>query len=54
MPSMSKSQYRLFKAIENGDLKKEGISKEKAAEFTRPVETKEKFKKLKERFSKKK
>lgn len=53
MPAKSKSQFRFFKAIEGGYIKKPGLSKEKAAEFTSEnhslknlPEKKEKFKRI--------
>lgn len=37
MPAKSKKQYRFFKAIEEGDLKKKGVTKKIAEEFTKGV-----------------
>ena len=34
MPAKSKSQFRFMKAIEGGYIKKPGLSKKKAKEFT--------------------
>lgn len=34
MPAVSKKQFRFMKAVEGGYIKKPGLSKEKAAEFT--------------------
>lgn len=34
MPAVSKRQFRFFKAIENGSIKKEGLSRDKAKEYT--------------------
>lgn len=33
-PAKSKSQYRLMKAVENGNVKLPGLSKEQAKEYT--------------------
>lgn len=35
MPAKSKAQFRLMKAIEQGDVKVEGLSKKKAKEYTK-------------------
>lgn len=34
MPTRSKAQFRLFKAVESGEAKLPGLTKEKAAEMT--------------------
>jgi hypothetical protein len=34
MPAKSQAQYRFMKALENGDIKKPGLSKQKAKEYT--------------------
>src|ERR1700740_303646 len=34
MPATSKAQFRFMKAVESGSVKKKGLSKEKAKEFT--------------------
>lgn len=34
MPAVSKQQYRFMKAVEEGAVKKKGLSPEKAKEFT--------------------
>lgn len=34
MPAHSKSQFRFMKAVEEGYIKKPGLSKQKAKEFT--------------------
>ena len=34
-PVKSKKQFRFMKAVEHGDVHKKGLSKEKAAEFTK-------------------
>ena len=50
MPVKSKAQYRFMKAVESGDLKKKGLSKQEAAEFTKgqsPKSLPEKAKKKK-------
>ena len=35
MPAKSKAQFRFMKAVESGSVKAPGLSKEKAAEFTK-------------------
>ena len=35
MPAKSKKQYRLMKAVESGDVKVKGLSKEEAREYTK-------------------
>jgi hypothetical protein len=52
MPSRSKQQYRFMKAIESGSIKKPGLSKEEAKDFTEGM-TKQRFKKLKKYVEKK-
>ena len=37
MPATSKKQFRFMKAVEEGDIKKKGLSKEEARDFTRGV-----------------
>jgi hypothetical protein len=37
MPAVSKKQFRFMKAVESGSIKKKGLSKEKAKEFTQGV-----------------
>lgn len=34
MPAVSKQQYRFMKAVENGSVKKAGLSPERAKEYT--------------------
>jgi hypothetical protein len=34
MPAQSKSQFRFFKAIQNGSIKSPGLSPQKAKEYT--------------------
>jgi hypothetical protein len=34
MPAKSKAQFRFMKAIESGNIKKKGLSKKEAKEFT--------------------
>ena len=34
MPASSKAQFRFMKAVEGGYIKKKGLSKEKAKEYT--------------------
>ncbi len=34
MPAVSQAQFRFMKAVEEGDIKKPGLSPEKAKEFT--------------------
>jgi hypothetical protein len=51
MPAKSQDQFRFMKAIESGSIKKEGLSPEKAKEFTEGVNykklpKKKRFKKL--------
>lgn len=48
MPAVSKSQFRFMEAVQHGDIKKPGLSPEKASEFTRGIKG-SRFKKLKER-----
>lgn len=52
MPAKSRSQLRFMYAVEEGSVKAPGLSKEKAHEFTEGM-TKGRFKKLKEKISKK-
>lgn len=35
MPAKSKSQFRLFKAVEKGDVQIPGLSKKEAKEYTK-------------------
>lgn len=35
MPAKSKAQFNFMKAVEEGDIKKKGLSKEDAKEFTK-------------------
>ena len=37
MPAKSKAQFRFMKAVESGSVKKPGLSKAKAKEFTAGV-----------------
>ena len=37
MPAVSKQQYKFFKAVEEGAVKKKGLSPDKAKEFTQGV-----------------
>jgi len=50
VPTSSRSQYRWMKAVEHGGIKKPGLSRAKAAEFTQG----QSYKKLPERAPKKK
>jgi hypothetical protein len=52
MPSVSKAQFRYMKAVEEGKIKKPGLSPEKAKEFTEGFD-KQRFS-LKEYIGKKK
>ncbi len=52
MPAKSRSQFRFMEAVKHGDIKKPGLSKEEASEFTDGM-TKGHFKKLKEKIGKK-
>lgn len=40
MPAVSRKQYRFMRAVEEGKVKKKGLSPEKAAEFVRGVNPK--------------
>ena len=40
MPAVSRKQLRFMKAVEEGKVKKKGLSPEKAAEFTQGVNPK--------------
>ena len=55
MPAKSQAQFRFMKAVEGGYIKKPGLSKEKAAEYTSEnknvKDLPEKFKKLKKMWS---
>lgn len=42
MPATSKQQFKFMKAVESGSIKKKGLSKKEAADFTADVP----FKKL--------
>lgn len=55
MPSVSKSQYRYFKFLEENpeEAKKKGVSESTAKEYTQGM-TKERWKSLKEVLNKKK
>lgn len=37
VPAKSAAQYRFMKAVESGDIKKKGLSKEEAKHFTQGV-----------------
>lgn len=52
MPVKSKAQFRFMKAVESGNAKAPGLSKEEAAEYTKGVKGK-RFQKLKEKIGKK-
>lgn len=57
MPAKSKKQFKFMKAVEGGYIKKKGLSKEKAAEFTEgqsPKKLPEKKKPAKKKAPKKK
>jgi hypothetical protein len=47
MPAKSKQQYRFMKAVESGSIKKPGLSKKEAKDFTKDM-TKRKLSKLKD------
>lgn len=51
MPSRSKQQYKFMRAVEEGAIKKPGLSPEKAHEFTEGM-TKDRWKKLKKKLGK--
>lgn len=55
MPAVSRSQYRLMKAIENDPkvAKRIGMSQEQAKEYTKSNVGKKRFSKLKEKVGKK-
>lgn len=55
MPAVSKQQYKFMKAVEGGYIHPEGLSKEKAKEFTEGVKLSElpKFSKIKASMRKK-
>jgi hypothetical protein len=46
MPAKSKQQFKFMKAVESGSIKKKGLSKKEAAEFTSKNKGKKSFKKL--------
>lgn len=46
MPAQSKKQFRFFKAVESGSIKKPGLSKEAAKEYTEENIGKKSFKNL--------
>jgi len=48
MPSQSKSQFRLMKAVQSGSIKVPGLSKKEAEDFTKGM-TKQRWGKLKEK-----
>lgn len=48
MPASSKSQFRFMKAVESGSIKKPGLSKKEAKEFTKGNVGKKRYSKLKE------
>ena len=50
MPAKSKAQYRFMQAVAHGNIKKEGLSKEKAKEY---IDKTRNLRKLKERVNKK-
>lgn len=52
MPAKSKAQFRFMEAVQHGDIKKPGLSPQKAEEFTDGIKG-ERFKKLKEKIGKK-
>lgn len=53
MPAKSKAQYKFMKAVEGGYIHPKGLSKEKAAEYTKENTGSKKFSKLKEKLGKK-
>lgn len=52
MPAKSKAQFRFMKAVENGSIHPDGLSPDKAREFTDNI-SKKRFAKLREKVSKK-
>lgn len=52
MPAKSKAQYRFMKAVEGGYIHPEGLSPDKAKEFTEGM-NKKRFARLKDKVSKK-
>jgi len=52
MPAKSKAQYRFMKAVEGGYIHPQGLSPEKAKEYTEGM-GKKRFGKLREKVSKK-
>ena len=52
MPVKSRAQFRFMEAVQHGDIKKPGLSPEKAQEFTAGIKG-DRFKKLKEKIGKK-
>ncbi len=52
MPAKSKAQFRFMEAVKHGDIKKPGLSPEKASEFTDGIKG-ERFKNLKDKIRKK-
>jgi hypothetical protein len=53
MPAKSKQQFKFMKAVESGSVKKKGLSKEKAKEFTEGQSPKKLPKKVKKKAAKK-
>ncbi len=51
MVAVSKSQFRLMKAVEKGSLKVPGLSKKEAQEFTEKNKGKKRYSKLLEKVS---
>lgn len=51
MPAVSKQQFRFMKAVEGGYIKKPGLSKEKAKEFTSENKSLKNLPEKKKRFS---
>lgn len=51
MPAKSKAQFRFMKAVEEGNVIKPGLSKEKAHEFTQGM-TKKRWGKLRAKIKK--
>lgn len=50
MPAKSKQQFKFMKAVQNGSIKADGLSKDQAKEFTDGM-TKKRFSKLKDKVS---
>lgn len=53
MPAKSKKQFRFMKAVESGSVKKKGLSKKEAKEFTEGQSPKKLPEKAKKKTSKK-